>query len=425
MLHKDLILTTFSEFFISFHNEIIETDIKLISIANSELKNYQPEEGVTFFIELIGTSHIYLIVNTQESVIEKAQGIDQSNSKNTSKRARCNRYILPTNEVMNTVSGQLLDALQVGGQLLSTRPPKAVVGLISLPNLQASISTCQTNYGEFTFAVCIDLMQNKLQRQLTHSEALTKAKSQFIANMTHEFRTPLNSIMGFAQLLQRRKDVQENERFTKYLSAIEHNSSNLLDLINSTLDMSTIDIGTLSLFKRPTNIAEILRNVVDKNTKKSEQKGLLISSFGIDESIDINIDSERVTQILQSLVSNAIKCTEQGSIVITMEVLTSAKLFIKNNIPALAISIADTGSGISPKDIEKLFLRLTQIDESSTRKIAGVGLGLSISMALANLHGGTITVESVVEEGSIFTLLLPFDSGTKNLSVPDSSTITP
>lgn len=407
MLHKELILELFSKSFVEYHNDIVETDLEVISKSESEVLNYRPQDEAILFIEYHGTSHIYLIVTAAESVFEKLYDIGESEKKSMGVSGTRDYYILPIKEVMNTVSGQLLESLQIGGHVLTTRPPKAVIGTIYLPSLTASVSTCETNYGEISFAVCVDLMQNKLQRRLDQAEAVAEAKSQFLANITHELRTPLNSIMGFVQLLQRRRGAQTDERFTKYIEAIEKNSANLLELVNATLDMTTIDVGSLTLFRQTVNVSSVIKFVIEANMKKAEEKGLFLSAFDIDETLEIQADVDRLTQMLKILISNAIKCTKSGSVMVTMKVYERATLFVKHNIPALAIIVEDTGMGIKREDVPKLFQRLTQLDESSTREIQGAGMGLSIAMALANLHGGNIEVESAVDEGSTFTLLLP------------------
>ncbi len=407
MLHKELILDLFCKSFVEYHNDIVESDLEVISKKESEVPNYQPEDGAVFFIEYHGTCHIYLIITAMESVFEKLYGIGDPEKKNMGVGETRDQYIHPIKEVLNTVSGQLLESLQIGGHVLTTRPPKAVIGSIYLPSLTASISTCETNYGEMSFAVCVDLMQNKLQRRLDKAEAVAEAKSQFISNISHELRTPLNSIMGFVQLLQRHSGFQVDERFLKYVAAIEKNSSSLLELINATLDMTNIDIGSLTLFRQTVNVSSIIKVVAEANMKKAEEKGLFLFEFDLDETIEIQADVERLTQMLKILISNAIKCTKSGSVMVTMKIYEKATLFVKQNVPALAIIVEDTGMGIDSEDIPKLFHRLTQLDESATREIKGAGMGLSIAMALANLHGGNIEVESTVGEGSTFTLLLP------------------
>ena len=239
-----------------------------------------------------------------------------------------------------------------------------------------------------------------VQQQMDSAEAANRAKSQFLANMSHEIRTPLTAILGFTENLLE-PQVPEVER-TAALQTILRNGHHLLQLINDILDLSKIEAGRLEVEKLSCSPGELLADVVSALRVKADAKrvGLLMSYRGsVPETI--HSDPTRLRQILINLVGNAIKFTERGHVEIGVSVE-----HVRSDRPMLRVDIVDTGIGMTPQQLERLFEPFSQADGSVTRRFGGTGLGLSISRRLAQLLGGDIAVTSELDRGSIFTVVL-------------------
>ena len=221
-------------------------------------------------------------------------------------------------------------------------------------------------------------------------------KDEFLANMSHEIRTPLNGILGFVAIL---KKQLTNEKHLEYMRVIDESGKSLLTIINDILDFSKIQSGKFIIDKHPTAVVESMSSAVMLFASKVYEKDLLYATF-IDPNLPelINLDSTRVKQILSNLLSNAIKFTQNyGEI----------KVSITYQDSHLVIAVGDSGIGISKENQAKVFSAFTQADGSTTRNYGGTGLGLSISSNLAELMGGTLTLQSKVGKGSTFTLSIP------------------
>ncbi|MBC8114505.1 MAG: response regulator, partial [Candidatus Saccharimonas sp.] len=246
----------------------------------------------------------------------------------------------------------------------------------------------------------LKLANHTVQHQMDSAEAANRAKSQFLANMSHEIRTPLTAILGFTENLLE-PHVPEAER-TAALQTILRNGHHLLQLINDILDLSKIEAGRLEVEKLNCSPGELLADVVSALRVKADAKrvGLLLSYRGsVPETI--HSDPTRLRQILINLVGNAIKFTERGHVEIGVSVEHA-----RSERPMLRVDIVDTGIGMTPQQLGRLFEPFSQADGSMTRRFGGTGLGLSISRRLAQLLGGDIAVTSEPDRGSIFTVLL-------------------
>jgi signal transduction histidine kinase/DNA-binding NtrC family response regulator len=231
----------------------------------------------------------------------------------------------------------------------------------------------------------------------------SRLKDEFLASMSHELRTPLNAILGLSEALQEQVFGILNEKQLKTLNTIEESGRHLLALINDILDISKIEAGKLTLQKGPISI-EVLCQASLRLIKQDAQKKHLQVAYTRDSSVTtVQADQRRLKQILVNLLSNAVKFTPEGGAI---------GLDVKNDEEDQAIRFVvwDTGIGIAPKDLERLFEPFIQLDSSLARQYAGTGLGLALVRRLTELHEGQVAVESAPEQGSRFIVSLPRSS---------------
>jgi len=229
--------------------------------------------------------------------------------------------------------------------------------------------------------------------------AASESKSAFLATMSHELRTPLNAIIGYQSLLAEGIDGRLNESQLVQLTRIRASADHLLGLIDEVLTFSRLDVGKEVVRRDEVRVAAIVAEALTMVTPLAESKGLKLR----DETVDAGLftDHGKVRQILLNLLSNAIKFSDDGDIVIRSRV----------DRDSVAISIIDPGIGIAAENIVRIFDPFWQVEQRSTRKVGGTGLGLSVSRSLARLLGGDVSVESAVDHGSTFTLTLPTRRG--------------
>jgi len=262
----------------------------------------------------------------------------------------------------------------------------------------------------------------KINRELEYANQL---KGRFIANMSHELRTPLNSILGFSDVLLDRTFGNLTENQERYIKNVYTSGKHLLELINNILDIAKIESGKFEMVYETFLIDEVIGNVI--NVMKSLAEDKFIEFFvSIGEGIStITADRVKLKQILYNLLSNAIKFTPEGGMVKidVMKEENTEKLYAGSipGIEFIRFSVQDTGIGIDPEDKERIFDEFEQASTSFSKTYGGVGLGLALTKKLVELHGGIITVESNLGEGSTFAFWIPVTSPV--VEMPESENI--
>jgi PAS domain S-box-containing protein len=233
------------------------------------------------------------------------------------------------------------------------------------------------------------------------AEQANRAKSEFLANISHELRTPMNAIMGMTELAL---DEELNERVRDYLQTAHESADVLLRLLNEILDFSRLESGRFVLESAPFSLRATMEETVKTLSLHASEKGLELALDLPDNTPDdLMGDALRLRQILMNLIGNAIKFTEQGEVIVRAAVESQTA-----DEASLLISVSDTGIGITADDQERIFTPFTQADASTTRHYGGTGLGLAISSQLIGLMGGRLWVESALGEGSTFSFRVRF-----------------
>jgi len=247
----------------------------------------------------------------------------------------------------------------------------------------------------------LQLLQAKNQELAT----LNRMKGELIANTTHELRTPLTAVLGFSSVLLEECFGQLNHKQKEYVERIYGSGQYLLELINDILDMSRIEAGRLDLDKQVVFIHDLIENAIGLIQERAIALGLNLQVEIANDLEYLEADPIRLKQILLNLLSNAVKFTPKGTV--GLKVYRSREIIDGCTRENVNFTVWDTGIGIDRSDQERLFSPFSQIHTSLSRKYPGTGLGLAIARRLAELHGGSITLESRSGEGSSFTLQLP------------------
>ena len=282
-------------------------------------------------------------------------------------------------------------------------------------------------------AVAHALEQRRLRSEGKQAQAASRHKSAFLTNMSHELRTPLNAILGFSELLAQQTHGPLTQKQARYVDNIHTSGQHLLALINDLLDLSKVEAGKLELHPQSFHLREALEAALHVLHPQAEAKQQALSLQVADDLSAITADPLRVRQALYNLLANAVKFTPAGgSITVTARRVPSSEFQVPSSRPQaettipgswnpepgtasrsefVEIAVADTGIGIKPEDLPKLFQRFTQLEYTLTKSAQGTGLGLALTKHLVELHGGTIWAESAGEgRGSTFMMWLPLTS---------------
>jgi signal transduction histidine kinase/DNA-binding response OmpR family regulator len=247
----------------------------------------------------------------------------------------------------------------------------------------------------------ISMLNKELSAAVLQMKEATRAKDQFMSNITHELRTPLNSIIGYTNLLLKKNHQPETE---KWLQAVNSSGSLLLEIVNDVLDYSKLESGYLHISKEPFQLDDVLANLKNIMSHRADSKGLSLVILK-DQSLPGSFagDEKKLKQVLINLTGNALKFTEKGSV--------KVEVALQHQIGEqywLAFKVTDTGIGISKENLKHIFERFYQVEDRYSRKYSGTGLGLPIVKQLVDMQGGTITVNSTPGAGTEFQFVLPF-----------------
>ena len=243
----------------------------------------------------------------------------------------------------------------------------------------------------------------ELQAARDRADAASAAKSNFLGVISHELRTPMNGVLGAAQLLE---FTELTERQKEYVGVIRASGDGLMVLLNDILDLTKIEAGRMDLAPADVDMSDLTPRLIGPFKAQAEAKGLAFETTVAGELPDrLRLDPLRLAQIAHNLLGNAIKFTPQGVVRFS---LTGERL--SDNRARLTLAVADSGIGIAAADVERLFQPFTQVDGSSTRRFGGTGLGLSICQRFAGMMGGEITVTSKPDQGPVFGLSIEVEA---------------
>ena len=244
----------------------------------------------------------------------------------------------------------------------------------------------------------LELLHDRLREKVNELAEATKAKDQFMAVMSHEMRTPLNAIIGYADLLEMELDGELTPGQREKVERVRVGSRHLLDLINDVLDLARADAKKLQLDLRPVDLGAVLEEVTALLERQAGEKGIRLVVEPVESPLPhVEADLNRLRQIVTNLIGNAIKFTEEGEVRVRCKPRLDGKILVH---------VIDSGIGIDTEILPLVFSEFYQADGELTRKKGGSGLGLAISQRLAELMGGQIRAESTLGEGSVFTLVL-------------------
>jgi signal transduction histidine kinase len=371
-----------------FHNEEKEKRAAELIIANKELA-FQNDEKEKRAAELI--------IANKELVFQ-----NDEKEKRAAELIIANKELVFQNEEKEKRAAELIIANKELAFQDEEKEKRAAELIIANKELAFQNKEKEKRAAELAIANKELIFQNEeKEKRATELTNANRLKTDFLANMSHELRTPMNAIIGFSELLIDKKAGDLNEKQLDYLNDIYTSAGHLLQLINDILDIAKIEAGKIELSIESFSITEAIEEVI-KILKPLEDKKRVIISLSHSKEINIiSLDKNKFKQILYNLISNAIKFNHpEGTISITTELYESDSFVMK---------VQDSGIGIAKEGMSRLFIPFVQLDSGTTRKNEGTGLGLALTKTITELHGGTISAESIVGKGSTFSVLMPIN----------------
>jgi protein-histidine pros-kinase len=263
--------------------------------------------------------------------------------------------------------------------------------------IEISLGPLKTHGETFVSSAIRDITDRK-QLEWRMQEA-NRLKGEFLANMSHELRTPLNAIIGFAELMYKGKVGDLSAEHREYLGDILTSSRHLLQLINDVLDLAKVESGKIEFRPEETDLAALTAEVRDILRGLASNKRLRVEIEVDEDARRVVVDGARVKQILYNFLSNAIKFTPENGRINIRVVSEGPALF--------RIAVQDTGVGIPPEQLGRLFVEFQQLDAGTAKRYQGTGLGLALTKRIAEAHGGHVAVSSTPGSGSTFSVILP------------------
>jgi signal transduction histidine kinase len=268
-----------------------------------------------------------------------------------------------------------------------------------------------------------------LFHDITKEKAIEKMREDFTSMMVHELRSPLTGIRSIANLLREEKIKNEQKKYQEFIELIVSNSASMLDLVNDLLDVAKLEAGKFQIMRKDTNLNDVIKFRIQSFASLAAEKHLALESK-IGEGIGtVSLDENKIGQVLNNFLSNAIKFTEQGKIVVSAFIVKKGEKFLEKvtglgmlwpgiqdevfDNDNLILAVTDTGMGIPADSLNKLFNKFTQLEQSAISEKKGTGLGLVITKGIVEAHGGQVAVFSQEGKGSTFFCKIPLQVNEK------------
>ncbi len=321
-----------------------------------------------FGLEIYGKNAIITVADAEPLIIEETERLD-----------------IAIDKALERQSDMVYD------EIIVTGGNGCFKGLLSVRQLVIQQSSALAN----------SMVQKEIAtKRAQELEKINQVKSQFIAHVTHELRSPVNAIIGLAELLRMASEKGQIAQIKERLSLMISSATNLRAIITNILDLSKIEAGKMEVTPERFDIMALLLEVAETTRILIGDKPVLVEVVAPTRPLIITTDSVKLRQILVNLMSNAAKFTEQGHI----------RLSLTFHRDQMELSVSDTGIGIKPGNLERLFTAFSQIEDAKTKRYEGTGLGLTISRSLAQALGGGIGVSSTFGSGTVFTVSLPLNT---------------